>query len=335
VWDDAAERGKGRGEGGFTLIELMVASLVFTIIMTMVFVAISDTVAEFAATNRNLTAQSYANQVSSTLSRLISSATPDPAGSGGATISTDLFGSSASAPAPAVLLSCPDAILFYSDLAYKGVNGGSGEWIYVYLKNDPVASMSNGTSTQLYTVEADIVSTAWAESVAQTDSAALFGSGGSWSQYCGATTGGLTASGGLTPPTPLKVLLQTNGVYAAAAGAQCTEGASGSPCSGPQVFVDIINSGGTIYYNSGYMSDSSSSSNGCSATAPGTPGALNCTTNGQNVVGAYYTLQIKQVTCSVCNLNDVSGGSSHSATLSTQVLMDNVALDNEFGSGVS
>ena len=340
---DAARAGSASsGESGFTLVEMLVAMMVFSIIITIVMIMLTTLITSVGVDNRSLVAQDTAGIVSNSFSRLIRSGTVPPAAEQVTYVNS--AGTTVGLP-QAVLLACPDAMIFYSDLP-EGTAYPNGGWVYIYLATSGISTPS------VYTLKADLVSYAWVNGEYNSGSGPLAqsGSSGTWSSTCGASSQMLTSQV-LAPPTTSALglersLIDIAGVYEGGATptTSCTAGQVDSPCYGPQLFTVSVSGGGN---NSGFISCSSgsssggssgSSSGGCaSATTNACTGTSSsetyCTTNAANVVGVYYDLSVKDLSCTACDsiqLND-----SPNSKVTQQVLMDNVAINDGIGfSGV-
>lgn len=319
--------------GGFTLVEVMIAMMIFTIVLVIVFSTLTQLFVDFANRNRDITVQQTADVASASLGRYIRSATQEGLEADGTTLAVP---QPSSGNPPAVLLACPDAMIFFSDLAFptaaQAATGysGSGGWIYMYLEPDALHQFAAGDepNEEIYTFEADLVTAGWVSSIASSVNPT---SSPAWSSSCGATSGALTSSV-IAPPAAgsglVAPLMSVQGVVAASPGTACSAGDVGTPCSGPQVFTQTFTVYGQTTTNSGYGSTNPNQSSPSCTTNPYAP--RRCTTNPANVAAASFSLTIRHFTCSSCSSGALR--TSPATVLQSSVVMQNVAIDNGFGS---
>ncbi|MCL4443824.1 MAG: prepilin-type N-terminal cleavage/methylation domain-containing protein [Actinobacteria bacterium] len=327
-----SSRSAGR-ESGFTLVEMMVAMMIFAIVLAIVFSTLTQLFVDFANRNRDITVQQTADVTSASLGRYIRSATPEGLEADGTTLAVP---QPASGNPPAVLLACPDAIIFFSDLAFPTAEqvatgySGSGGWIYMYLEPDNLHQFAAGAepNEEVYTFEADLVTAAWVSSIASNVSPT---SSPTWSSSCGASSGTLTSSV-IAPPSAgsglVAPLLSVQGVVAASPGTACSAGDVGTPCSGPQVFTQTFTVSGQTTTNSGYGSTNPNQSSPSCTTNSNAP--RKCTTNPANVAAVSFSLTMRHFTCTTCSSGALQ--TSPATVLQSSVVMQNVAIDYGFGS---
>lgn len=124
-------------ESGFTLIELMIATMVFMIVVAISVVTMGTFLENGIRTERSMTATTEANMVSMTFGRVIRSAVPPPA-----------ITWSNPPPTP-VWLACPYEVVLYSD--FPPSPSGTGSWWYFFLES-PSNTLVTGTGPlQQYT----------------------------------------------------------------------------------------------------------------------------------------------------------------------------------------
>lgn len=246
---------------------------------------------------------------------------------------------------PAVVLACPDAMIFYSGLP-DGAQHLPG-WVYVYAKPDAFHTIANPAYAN-YVLEADVVPFSFIEAGNWfTDSRAT---NPTWAAACGTSSGTLTSATVTPPASPLAILAQIFGVYGPAPAATCTGGDSAgspgqfAPCSGPQIFAnEDLQAPGT--YNSGYIDGYAAGNNAdgntdnCTFTSTQLAGqtaaggdGLACTTDADSVAGVYFSVEVRSLACKVCNDEAVS--KSPPTVVHQEVTMDNVALAIGFGAGM-
>jgi prepilin-type N-terminal cleavage/methylation domain-containing protein len=208
--------------GGFTLVEMMIAGVIFAILISMIFVIITNLMTQSMATTRNLSAQDAVATVSNSLARDIREATYPP--------------SSSASPPPAVWLVCPDAMVLYSNLPTpSGASSSSQQgWLYIYLtKEDTTVPAVNGVDYWMYTLHVDIVgygSTPNLEvGTTPITGPASDGTSTSWSADCGGAASSLLTSDTVQESAPpARTLIDMRGLYGPSPASWST-----TPGSGP------------------------------------------------------------------------------------------------------
>ncbi len=149
-------------EEGFTLVELMVAALLFMIVVSAAFITITTVLKNAGNDQVGMVSMDSANSAMDAISTALASAGYPPV---------------PWSPNSPVVVACPDVSLFWSYPPSSTTSARSAEWVIVFAGSMPTGALSAGLFTSKYEYNIDVVQFPPGSGVAHSLYSSIAGSG--------------------------------------------------------------------------------------------------------------------------------------------------------------